>query len=88
LKGGKIKIKGDRRILGNSNFVEMVLKPTDEQLESRYRLTAEGFDLEQVAERVAQVLDIPKKLSGKRAGVRRWSMCAVCSTFGPQNNWK
>ncbi len=29
-----------------------------EQLESRYRLKAEGFDVEQVAERVAQVLDV------------------------------
>jgi chromosomal replication initiation ATPase DnaA len=46
-------------ILGNSDFVEAVLKEADEQLERRYRLQAEGFDLDRVAGRVAQVLDMP-----------------------------
>ncbi len=47
------------RILGNSDFVEAVLKEADEQLERRYRLKAEGFDLDRVAERVATVMNIP-----------------------------
>ena len=41
------------------DFVEAVLKAADEQLERRYRLKVEGFNLEQVAGRVAEVLDIP-----------------------------
>ena len=44
------------------HFVEAVLREADEQLERRYRLKAEGFGLEQVAERVAQVMSIPTEL--------------------------
>jgi hypothetical protein len=38
------------------------LKEADKRLERRYRLKAEGFDLEQVAERMAQVLDVPAEM--------------------------
>jgi putative transposase len=62
LRGGSMRIKGDERILGDSDFVETVLREADEQLERRYRLKAEGFGLEQVAERVAQVMSIPAEL--------------------------
>ena len=54
-----MRIKGDERILGDSDFVEAVLKEANEQLDRRYRLKAEGFDLEQVAQRVAAVMSIP-----------------------------
>jgi putative transposase len=59
LRGEALRVKGDERILGDSDFVEAVLKEADEQLELRYRLKAEGFDLDRVAGRVAQVLDMP-----------------------------
>jgi hypothetical protein len=59
LRGETARLKGDERILGDSNFVDAVLKAADEQLERRYRLNAEGFSLEQVAERVATVMGIP-----------------------------
>jgi putative transposase len=62
LRSGKVRIKGDERILGDSDFVEAVLKEADEQLERRYRLKAEGYEFEQVAERVAQVMTIPAEL--------------------------
>ena len=62
LRGSSVHIKGDERILGDSDFVEAVLREADEQLERRYRLKAEGFGLEQVAERVAQVMRIPAEL--------------------------
>ena len=62
LRSGKVRIKGDERILGDSDFVEAVLKQADEQLERRYRLKAEGYEFEQVAERVAQVLDMPLEI--------------------------
>jgi REP element-mobilizing transposase RayT len=62
LRSGKVRIKGDERILGDSEFVEAVLKEADEQLERRYRLKAEGYEFEQVAERVAQVMNIPVEL--------------------------
>ena len=62
LRGGSVRIKGDERILGDSDFVEAVLKEADEHLERRCRLKAEGFDLDQVAQRVAQVLDRPLEI--------------------------
>ncbi len=62
LRGDSERIKGDERILGDSDFVEAVLREADEQLERRYQLKTRGFDLGQVAERVAQVLDIPLEI--------------------------
>ncbi len=62
LRSETVRVKGDERILGDSDFVEAVLKEADEQLERRYRLKAEGFDLDQVALRVAQVMSIPVEL--------------------------
>jgi REP element-mobilizing transposase RayT len=59
LRGETERLKGDERILGDSDFVDTVLKAAGEQLEHRYRLKAEGFNLEQVAERVAVVMGIP-----------------------------
>ena len=62
LRGSPARIKGDERILGDSDFVQTVLREANEQLERRYQLQTRGFDLEQVAERVAQVLDIPLEI--------------------------
>jgi len=62
LRDEAVRVKGDERILGDSDFVEAVLKEADEQLERRYRLKAEGFSLEQVAERVAAVMNIPLEI--------------------------
>jgi len=62
LRGEALRVKGDERILGDSDFVEAVLKEANEQLERRYRLKAEGFELDKVAERVAAVMNIPVEL--------------------------
>jgi REP element-mobilizing transposase RayT len=62
LRGSTVRIKGDERILGDSDFVEAVLGEANEQLARRYQLQTSGFGLEQVAERVAQVLDIPLEI--------------------------
>jgi REP element-mobilizing transposase RayT len=62
LRGEAVRVKGDERILGDTDFVEAVLKEANEQLELRYRLKAEGFDLERVAQRVAAVMKIPVEL--------------------------
>jgi len=53
-----IRFKCDERILGDSEFVEQVLKEAEDRLERRYALQAKGYDFEQVIERVAQVLNI------------------------------
>jgi len=50
--------KGDERILGDGDFVEAVLSEANEGYERKYRLKASGFDVEKVAQRVAQILSI------------------------------
>ena len=67
LRGEAVRVKGDERILGDSDFVEAVLKEADEQLERRYRLQAEGFDLDRVARRVAAVMNISVELVWERS---------------------
>ncbi|KAF5415867.1 MAG: hypothetical protein C5S49_05325 [Candidatus Methanogaster sp.] len=59
LKGlRKIKayMKGDERILGDSDFVETVLKECQDEFDRRYLLKSGGYDFDTVVDRVAQVL--------------------------------
>jgi REP element-mobilizing transposase RayT len=51
-------LKSDERILGDSDFVEEVLKNAREKRERQYQLEAEGFNIEKVAERVAALLGV------------------------------
>lgn len=53
-----IRFKCDERILGDSEFVEQVLKEAEDRLERRYVLEARGYDFKQVVERVAQVMNM------------------------------
>ena len=54
----RVHIKGDERILGDSEFVEQVLKAAEDHLERRYALEAKGYDFDRVVDRVAEVLNI------------------------------
>jgi putative transposase len=47
--------KGDERILGDGEFVTEVLACAKETLENKYRMKAEGFDLESLIHRVAEL---------------------------------
>ena len=58
LPKAELRVKGDERILGDSDFVLDVLEYCGEHLERRYKLQAEGFDLEQVAQRAASLCGI------------------------------
>ena len=53
-----VRIKGDERILGSSDFVERVLKQADEQLEEKYRLQANVTSLAAVVDKVAHCYKI------------------------------
>ena len=54
-------MKGDERILGDSDFVQALLKQCDESYERRCRLKAKGLDLNAVAVRVSKLLNIPSE---------------------------
>ncbi len=58
LRGGSLRLKGDERILGDSDFVLQVLKASEEELERKYRLKVEGYTLEKLADQVAGVLGL------------------------------
>lgn len=53
-----IRVKGDERILGDSDFVENVLKTAGEALEEKYDLKARGYDFNRAVSRVAEVLGL------------------------------
>lgn len=53
-----VRIKGDERILGSSEFVEKVLKQADEQLEEKYRLQANVISLPAFVDKVAHYYKI------------------------------
>ena len=55
LKTG-IHIMSDERILGDSDFVDSIISQTEEHYERRHMLKRQGYDLDRIAERVAEVL--------------------------------
>ena len=54
-----LRVKGDERILGDSDFVENVLKSASEALEESYELKARGYDFNRVISRVAESMGMP-----------------------------
>ena len=60
LRGGGERVKGDERILGDGDFVETVLKASNERLERRAMLQSKGYDFYALVARVAQLFDMPK----------------------------
>jgi len=69
-----IRIKGDERILGSSDFVESVLKQAEEDLAERYRLRAHGIDIDTLLLKVAQHYKIDPedlKTAGKEAMITK-----------------
>ncbi len=50
--------KSDERILGDGDFVEEVLSASQEHMEKRYRLVAEGYDLDKIVSKVCDVMQL------------------------------
>ncbi|MDQ1331443.1 MAG: REP-associated tyrosine transposase [Thermodesulfobacteriota bacterium] len=61
LRKAKVFERGDERILGNGDFVESVLKSSDERMKGKYDLQARGYSLNDVAIRVAGVLGVDEE---------------------------
>ena len=53
-----MRVKGDERILGDSDFVMEVLRASEKEMERRYRLKAEGYDLDKLAAKAADLLGL------------------------------
>jgi hypothetical protein len=52
-------MKGDERILGDSDYVDEILGAANERLQRTYQLKALGLNVDKVAERVAALLTLP-----------------------------
>lgn len=61
LRKAEIRLKGDERILGDSEFVQQVLDESNEMLERRYLIESKGYDFDAVIERVAELLGMEPK---------------------------
>ncbi len=60
------RVKGDERILGESDFVLSVLEEADERLDRYYELKKLGYDLQRVEQRVCEIFHIePKDIYSK-----------------------
>ena len=69
LRKKDIRLKGDERILGDTDFVLAVLEESEESLERRYELETQGVNLDDVARRAAFLFGIePNEIytSGKQ----------------------
>ena len=58
LRRANIHFKSDERVLGDSDFVERVLKAADESLERKYQLKSQGYNIDKLADRVAEIFSI------------------------------
>lgn len=77
------RIKGDERILGDSEFVMSVLAQANERLDRRYALKSQGYDMTRVAVRVAELMDIDPEMifqkgRQKRRAEARGLFCYWC----------
>lgn len=57
----KQHLKGDERILGDSDFVLSILDEAEETMERKYRFKAWGYNFDSVIRRVSELFDIPVK---------------------------
>jgi putative transposase len=73
------RIKGDERILGDSEFVLNVLSEAEEGLERKYRLKSQGYDLGSVEKKVLEIFDI--KRDELYSGSRRKPISEARSVF-------
>ncbi|UCH24023.1 MAG: transposase [Deltaproteobacteria bacterium] len=58
LRRMRAHLKGDERILGDSDFVMSVLKVAEENMERKYRLAASGYDFNKVLHQVSRVFNL------------------------------
>jgi REP element-mobilizing transposase RayT len=58
MRKAKLWQKSDERILGDGDFVEDTLLASNELIEHKYSLQARGYDLDDVADRVFEILGV------------------------------
>jgi REP element-mobilizing transposase RayT len=69
-----VHFKSDERLLGDSDFVDSVLKAADETRDRKYRLQAAGYDFEEVVARVCGIYHLNRRYLLSRGKQRRRAM--------------
>jgi len=70
-----VRIKGDERLLGSSDFVQRVLKQAEAQLEDKYRLQRKVISLPALIDKVVHCYKIdPDNLKSSSTGkIEKWN---------------
>jgi chromosomal replication initiation ATPase DnaA len=82
-RNGRERVKGDERILGDTEFVLQILEQANERLDRRYELASRGWDETKVARRVADIYGIAademfRKGQNRRMAEARGLFCHWC----------
>ena len=78
-EGGPDRLKGDERILGDTDFVLSILAEAEERLVRKYALKSKGYDLKKVERRVEELLGIGARMIYSKG--RRKEQVAARSLF-------
>jgi REP element-mobilizing transposase RayT len=77
---GQTHVMSDERILGDSEFVESVLSWAGEKYERHYELKRRGYDLDRIAERVAEIYGMePREILCRGKQQRKVKARSLCS---------
>lgn len=67
------RIKGDEHILGDSDFVDQVLKAGQNELERKSAYRRQGYDFDWLVDRVAAILDMTPEAVRARSSLLYWA---------------
>ena len=75
MRKAKQHVMSDERMLGDSDFVEKVLKESEERMDQRTQYEVQGYDLRKIGERVEETLGVKfREVCGQ--GKERWKVVA------------
>ena len=63
---GQDRIKGDQRILGESDFVQDILAESEKHFSRKYKLKGLGYDFERAVEKVCTLFQVEKEFMTRR----------------------
>lgn len=76
---GQDHVMSDERVLGDSAFVDAVLSQATEKYERRYELRRHGYDLDRIAERVAEIYGMePREILSRGKQHRKVKARSLC----------
>lgn len=77
---GQDRMKGDERILGDTDFVMNILAEAEERMDRRYELKSLGYDLDKLEQRILEIYEIEREdlYSKSRQKIRAEARSVFC----------